>query len=168
MRYRLVGDLAIEFANQYFNDTEVPHILVGHGPSGLLVKAYVVHEEEDATLVSQWDGITFDALYFQHSPVTELQDAREREGYSMRNFVSAFKSITMGDPLVSGDIELPTTPLMAFGDPYETFCLLSAACISTDALDELCNDRHTSGRYDSYFKKWGRKLNRQNSLDSKP
>jgi hypothetical protein len=156
MRYRLVGDLAIEFANQYFNDTEVPHILVGHGPSGLLVKAYVSHENRNGISAPQWDGITFDAPYFQHSPVTEFQHLHERKGYFMRNFVSAFKFITMGDPLVSGDIELPTTHPMAFSDPYETFCLLSAACISTDALDDLCNEMLDNGTYNSYFSDWGR------------
>jgi hypothetical protein len=166
MRYRLVGDLAVEFANQYYNDTKLPHILVGHGPSGLLVKAYAAHTTTNGTSVPEWDGITFDTPYFQHSPVTELQDLRERTGYFIRNFVSAFKFITMGDPSISGDIELPTISLMTFTDPYQTFCLLSAACISTNALDDLCSQM-LNGRdiYDDYFRAWGRELNRQDRPD---
>jgi hypothetical protein len=155
MRYRMVGDWAIEFANQFYNDTKIPHILIGHGPSGLLVKAYVAHTASEG--VPQWDGVTFDAPYYQHSPITELQHRSERKGYFIRNYVSGINMLTMGDPIIGADIKLPTVHAARFSDPYETFCVLSAACISTDALDDFCSQRlQSASTYKSFFEEWDR------------
>jgi hypothetical protein len=84
-RYRKTEDFAVAFANEYFNHTGVPRLLIGHVASGLLVKAYVSHQASSS--VDQWDGVTFDTPYFEHSPICELGKLPERKGYFLRNFV---------------------------------------------------------------------------------
>jgi hypothetical protein len=76
-------------------------------------------------------------------------------------FTSGNAFFAMSEKGVAENIYGPSYPvnIIMGATPFETFCLLAAACVTTDQYDHLCSTTVGSETYDEYFVLWGRDRN---------
>jgi hypothetical protein len=124
-------------------------VLVGHGANGLLAKALPFS-------YNTW-RVSFESPVLEDSPI----EALAKEGrvvtptiinYYTNGSIYALvdDAAAMNNRIVRADTSSIIPP-----NPFETFCVLAAACAKDDRYDQLCNDV-LDGGFETVWKRLGR------------
>jgi hypothetical protein len=141
-----------------FNYVSDKPIYVGHGPGGLLSKALAMEFDSES--------VAFDAPSISGSQLIGNLNRKQTRSLRLIQVTSGNALFAMPEKGVAENIQGPGhhVNIIMGATPFETFCMLAAACVATDQYDELCSATVGPGAYEEYFMMWGR--NRNTSLIS--
>jgi hypothetical protein len=109
-----------------------------------------------------WYAVSFEGSQLELSPIEhffgELPPASE--GFVV-NEVSGKTMWAMIDEFTMSNYRLPGTSGFTHPtNPYETFCLVAAGCVSDDRYDHICNETVGWEQYRQFFTLWNRNRSR--------
>jgi hypothetical protein len=128
-----------------------PHrpVVVGHGANGLLAKALPFSSDP-------W-RVSFEGPVLEDSPIATLaQDPKvESQPPTIINFYTNGSIYALADDAAIGNNRIPRSHLSAAvpPGPFETFCIVAAACAEDKRYDILCNDVFRQGKFLELWKK---------------
>jgi hypothetical protein len=124
-------------------------VFVGHMVGGLLAKTMAMNFGAYA--------VAFESPKYKDTVLS--WDAKETEGSDARiiNVESDDSIFAMTEDVVASNMKIPTTQsFFKPANPYETFCLIAAACTTDDYYDTICDATIGMKKFKEYFNVWGR------------
>jgi hypothetical protein len=133
----------------FMNETDELPLFVGHMTGGLLAKALAVQNGAFS--------VAFESPVLNSSLLSHRIDSSEEENDQVFNLYSPRSFFAHWEPGPSHNVKLPVYQrFWKPANPYETFCVLAAACVTTNEFDDICNKAVTEPKYRTYFQVWHR------------
>jgi hypothetical protein len=142
----------IQFQLDQFNISNVPFLYVGHTSGGIVAKAMAVNP-----MIDHFPAFTFESPKFNTSAMEYYTNSNDFN-YPMFNIYSDPSLFSYADQNLAANFRLRNKDgIFHLTNPYETFCLLAAACTDTDQFDYLCEQvLGSKDKYFDYFAHWNR------------
>jgi hypothetical protein len=144
--FRLWPELAAAVARFHIGPDPV---FVGHAAGGLIAKAM-------GSLFRTY-SVAFDAEQYLLSTLGANAPPDLQSFFKLVNVYAESSFFTRAEQYGTESISLPAfRSFFAFPNPYETFCMVAAGCVSDDTFDIFCNATIGIQRYRDFFAFWNR------------
>jgi hypothetical protein len=144
------GLLDFEFYDWSYNHRNST-VLSGHMQGGVIAKTLAA--------ASNFSGVGFECPILANSPASAYAatSVNIAAGFRLVNVFSDSSLFTASEANISMNVHIPMyQSYFKPANPYETFCMLNAGCTFDDRADVLCSKIVGAGRYEHFFRQWGR------------